>query len=84
MSRHVIALVDASVRDLSRRRPGLDNDRQVRQELAGTWQVARVNSRSPAPARALTIEDKGKTTLTLKPEGSNNQNTGPAVYERMK
>jgi hypothetical protein len=33
---------------------------------------------------AVVSEDKGKTTLTLKPEGSYNQDTGPAVYERMK
>ena len=33
---------------------------------------------------AVVSEDKGKTTLTLKPEGSYNQNTGPATYERVK
>ena len=33
---------------------------------------------------AVVSEDKGQTTLTLKPEGSYNQDTGPAVYERMK
>jgi len=33
---------------------------------------------------AVVSEDKGKTTLTIKPEGSHNANTGPAVYERMK
>ena len=33
---------------------------------------------------AVVSEDKGKTTLTLKPEGSFNQDTGPAVYERMR
>ena len=29
-------------------------------------------------------EDKGKTTLTLSPEGSFNPVTGPATYERVK
>jgi len=29
-------------------------------------------------------EDKGKTTLTLKPEGSYNQNTGPVTYDLVK
>jgi hypothetical protein len=29
-------------------------------------------------------EDKGKTTLTLTPEGSFNPVTGPATYQRMK
>jgi hypothetical protein len=29
-------------------------------------------------------EDKSKTTLTLKPEGSYSQNTGPATYERVR
>jgi hypothetical protein len=33
---------------------------------------------------AVVSEDKGQTTLTLKPEGSYNQNTGPATYERVK
>jgi hypothetical protein len=33
---------------------------------------------------AVVSEDKGKTTLTLKPEGSYNQKTGPATYERTK
>ena len=33
---------------------------------------------------AVVSEDKGKTTLTIKPEGPANANTGPAVYERMK
>jgi hypothetical protein len=33
---------------------------------------------------AVVSEDKGKTTLTIKPEGSANADTGPAVYERMK
>jgi hypothetical protein len=33
---------------------------------------------------AVVSEDKGKTTLTLKPEGSYNQNTGPATYERVR
>jgi hypothetical protein len=33
---------------------------------------------------AVVSEDKGKTTLTIKPEGSSNANTGPAVYERVK
>jgi len=33
---------------------------------------------------AVVSEDKGKTTLTLKPEGSYNQDTGPATYERVK
>jgi len=29
-------------------------------------------------------EQTRKTILTLKPEGSYNQNTGPATYERVK
>jgi hypothetical protein len=33
---------------------------------------------------AVVSEDKGQTTLTVKPEGSYNQNTGPATYERVK
>jgi hypothetical protein len=33
---------------------------------------------------AVISEDKGKTTLTLAPEGSFNPVTGPAVYERIK
>ena len=33
---------------------------------------------------AVVSEDKGKTTLTIKPEGTHNENTGPAVYERVK
>lgn len=33
---------------------------------------------------AVVSENKGKTTLTLKPEASYNQNTGPATYERTK
>jgi hypothetical protein len=33
---------------------------------------------------AVVSEDKGKTFLTIKPEGSHNANTGPAVYERLK
>ena len=33
---------------------------------------------------AAVSEDKGKTTLTLAPEGSFNPVTGPAVYERIK
>jgi hypothetical protein len=33
---------------------------------------------------AVVSEDKGKTTLTLSPEGSFNPVTGPATYERVK
>ena len=33
---------------------------------------------------AVVSEDKGKTFLTIKPEGSHNVNTGPAIYERVK
>ncbi len=33
---------------------------------------------------AVVSDDKGKTILTLAPEGSFNPVTGPAVYERMK
>ena len=33
---------------------------------------------------AVVSEDKGKTILTLAPEGSFNPVTGPAVYERVK
>ena len=33
---------------------------------------------------AVVSENNGKTTLTLKPQGSYNPNTGPAVYERVK
>ena len=33
---------------------------------------------------AVVSEDKGKTTLTLAPEGSFNPVTGPATYERVK
>ena len=33
---------------------------------------------------AVVSEDKGEMTLTLKPEGSYNQNTGLATYERVK
>ena len=33
---------------------------------------------------AVVSEDKGKTIPTIKPEGSHNANTGPALYERVK
>ena len=35
-------------------------------------------------SRSVRHEQTRKTILTLKPEGSYNQNTGPATYERVK